>query len=104
MTTANGATFNDISNWIGETAGQAADFTSEVFERIQKEAISEAQAKGELADAFAKDFQRYSETAAKHAQNAATCRQSRRGGCVKQNLEHFCRPGQRAWLVQRRSI
>lgn len=44
MTTANGATFNDINNWIGETAGQAADFTSEVFQGIQTGAISAAEA------------------------------------------------------------
>lgn len=44
MTT--GATFDDINSWIGETAGAAADFTSEVFQGIQTGAISAADGDG----------------------------------------------------------
>ena len=67
----NGASYTEFSNFSAEASSNGATFAAEVFEKIRVGAIAEADRLNAVADAFAKDFQKYSDTAQKYADRAA---------------------------------
>lgn len=64
---SDGVTLREFAEYVSEASDMGATFFSEVFDEISKGAISEAQKLTEAADALKRDFQRFSETAAKYA-------------------------------------
>ena len=66
----NGVSLNDFSNYSSE-ASYSATFVSEVAKSLQTAYSTESARLNAVADAFAKDFQKYSDTAQKYADRAA---------------------------------
>ncbi len=83
------ATAKDMGEFAKEAASDTATFMSGVFDKVREGALSESEKAELLADKYAQQFRRYSDTANKYAERARLAGESRKAELFQRISQEF---------------